>query len=81
MKISIQSMTLASLLSGYFSYEACEVIETRLEELEADCGESYRVPTLGDIIVSFSEVKQDTVDEDDENIVAHLSNGNVLILN
>lgn len=78
MKISITSMTLASLLSDSFSYEACEEIERILEEEEA-CPESYEAPALGDIVIRFCEIDEDSVEEDDDNILAHLSNGKVLI--
>lgn len=79
MKISITSMTLASLLKDSFSYEACEEIERVLEEEEEDCGKFYRVPTLGDIVIRFCEIDADNVDEDDEYIIAELPNGKVLI--
>ena len=79
MKISITSMTLASLLSDSFSYEACEEIERILEEEEDACPEFYEAPTLGDIIIRFCEIDDDDVDEDDDDILAHLSNGKVLI--
>ena len=79
MKISITSMTLASLLSDYFSYEACEEIERILEEEEETCPESYKAPALGDIVIRFCEIDEDNVDEDDDNILAHLPNGKVLI--
>ena len=79
MKISITSMTLASLLNDSFSYEACEEIERILEEEEDACPEFYEAPTLGDIIIRFCEIDENSVDEDDDNILAHLSNGKVLI--
>ena len=79
MKISITSMTLASLLSDSFSYEACEEIERILEEEEDACSEFYEAPTLGDIVIRFCEIDADDVDEDDDDILAHLSNGKVLI--
>ena len=79
MKIFITSMTLASLLSDSFSYEACEEIERILEEEEEACPESYKAPTLGDIVIRFCEIDEDSVEEDDDNILAHLSNGKVLI--
>lgn len=79
MKISITSMTLASLLSDSFSYEACEEIERILEEEENACPEFYEAPTLGDIVIRFCEIDADDVDEDDDDILAHLSNGKVLI--
>ena len=80
MKISITSMTLASLLSGYFSYEACVALEELFERLEEEEGSSYQAPALGDIIVSFVEVKKEVVDENTF-VIAELSNGNVLIMN
>ena len=79
MKISITSMTLASLLNDSFSYEACEEIGRILEEEEDACPESYEAPALGDIVIRFCEIDEDDVDEDDDNILAHLSNGKVLI--
>lgn len=79
MKISITSMTLASLLGDSFSYEACEEIERILEEEEETCPEFYEAPALGDIVIRFCEIDEDNIDEDDDNILAHLSNGKVLI--
>lgn len=79
MKISITSMTLASLLNDSFSYEACEEIERILEEEEEACPEFYEAPALGDIVIRFCEIDENSVDEDDDNILAHLSNGKVLI--
>ena len=79
MKISITSMTLASLLSDSFSYEACEAIEQVLEEEEETYPEFYEAPTLGDIIIRFCEIDETSAEEEDDNILAHLSNGKVLI--
>lgn len=79
MKISITSMTLASLLSDYFSYEACEEIERILEEEEETCPESYEAPTLGDIVIRFCEIDESSAEEDEDDILAHLSNGKILI--
>ena len=79
MKISITSMTLASLLSDSFSYEACEEIERILEDEEDACPECYKAPALGDIVIRFCEIDADSAEEDDDNILAHLSNGKVLI--
>ena len=79
MKISITSMTLASLLSDSFSYEACEEIERILEEEEETCPEFYKAPTLGDIVIRFCEIDENSAEEDDDNILAYLSNGKVLI--
>ena len=80
MKISITSTTLASLLSGYFSYEACMALEELFERLEEEEGASYQAQALGDIIVSFAEVKKEDVDENTF-VIAELSDDNVLIMN
>ena len=45
MKISLTSTTLASLLSGYFSYEACMALEELFERLEEEEGASYQAPS------------------------------------
>ena len=79
MKISITSMTLADLLKDSFSYEACEEIERILEEEEEDCGRFYKAPTLSDIVIRFCEIDENSAEEDDDNILASLSNGKVLI--
>ena len=79
MKISITSMTLASLLSDSFSYEACEAIEQILEEEEETCPEFYEAPTLGDIVIRFCEIDESSAEEDEDDILAHLSNGKILI--
>ena len=79
MKISITSMTLASLLSDYFSYEACEEIERILEEEEETCPEFYEAPTLGDIVIRFCQIDESSAEEDEDDILAHLSNGKILI--
>ena len=80
MKIPITSTTLASLLSGYFSYEACMALEELFERLEEEEGASYQAPALGDIIVSFAEVKKEDIDENTF-VIAELSDDNVLIMN
>ena len=79
MKISITSMTLASLLRDSFSYEACEEIERILEEEEEACPEFYKAPTLGDIVIRFCEIDESSAEEDEDDILAHLSNGKILI--
>lgn len=79
MKISTTCVTLATMLKDYFSYEACEEIERILEDEEEACPEFYEAPALGDIIIRFCEIDEDDVDEDDDNILAYLSNGKVLI--
>lgn len=79
MKISITSMTLAALLKDSFSYEACEEIERILEEEEENCGRFYKAPTLGDIVIRFCEIDESRAEEEEDNILAYLPNGNVLI--
>lgn len=79
MKISITSMTLASLLSDSFSYEACEEIERILEEEEEECGRFYKAPTLGDIVIRFCEIDADSAEKEEDYIHAYLPNGKVLI--
>ena len=80
MKISLTSTTLASILSGYFSYEACVALEELFERLEEEEGVSYQAPALGDIVVSFAEVKKEDINENTF-VIAELFNGNVLIMN
>ena len=79
MKISITSMTLATLLKDSFSYEACEEIERILEEEEEECGKFYRAPTLGDIVNRFCEIDESSAKEEEDYIHAYLPNGKVLI--
>ena len=67
-------------LTGYFSYEACMALEELFERLEEEEGASYQAPALGDIIVSFAEVKEEDIDESTF-VIAELSDGNVLIMN
>lgn len=77
MKIEITAMTLASLLKDYLSYEACEGILRYYEELD-EMGVSYQIPTLGDIRVCFADLDEQDVDDND-NVIAKLSNGKVLV--
>ena len=79
MKISITSMTLATLLKDSFSYEACEEIERILEEEEEECGKFYRAPALGDIVIRFCEIDESSAKEEEDYIHAYLPNGKVLI--
>ena len=79
MKISITSMTLATLLKDSFSYEACEEIERILEEEEEECGKFYRAPALGDIVIRFCEIDENSAKEEGDYIHAYLPNGKVLI--
>lgn len=76
MKITITSMMLCELCGGKFTYEACEVLCNWFEE---NANHDF-APTIGDICVSYSELRAEDADEDDEEkIIAHLNNGNVLI--
>lgn len=77
MKIEITAMTLASLLKDHFSYEACEEIVNYYEELD-EVWERYKAPTLGDLCIRFAEL--DKEDADDDDVVANLSNGKVLVV-
>ena len=79
MKISITSMTLATLLKDSFSYEACEEIERILEEEEEECGKFYRAPALGDIVIRFCEIDESSAKEEEDYIHAYLPNRKVLI--
>lgn len=78
MKIEITAMTLASLLKDYFSYEACEEIVNYYEALDEVWG-SYAAPTLGDLCIRFAELDEEDTDEDDD-VVASLSNGKALVV-
>lgn len=73
--VRISASTLCDLLAPHFTYEACEKICEYLEE----CG--FEKPLLlGDIAISFSEVPADYIDDyDDDNIIATLPNGNILV--
>ena len=76
MKITITAHTLCELCGGKFTLEACEALYNWFEEI----GDRNSAPAIGDICVSYSEVEADAIDEDDEEkIIAHLDNGNVLL--
>ena len=77
MKIEITAMTLASLLKDHFSYEACEEIVSYYETRDEVWGEC-EAPTLGDLCIYFAELDEEDADDDD--IVANLSNGKVLVV-
>jgi hypothetical protein len=73
MKITITAIMLCDLLGGKFTLEACEKLCKLYEESEC-------APLIGDIACSFSEMPADWADEEDEeNIIARLNNGNVLV--
>ena len=76
MKITITAIMLCDLLGGKFTLEACEALCDWFED-ETD---SSFAPAIGDIACSFSEMPADWADEEDEeNIIARLDNGNVLV--
>lgn len=76
MKITITAMMLCDLLGGKFTLEACEALCDYFE----DVATNDFAPAIGDIACSYSEMPADYVNEDDEeNIIAQLDNGNVLI--
>ena len=76
MKITITAHMLCELCGGKFTFEACEALGNWFEEI----ADRDFAPALGDICVSYSEVSASAIDEDDEErIIAHLDNGNVLL--
>lgn len=76
MKITITSMMLCDLCGGKFTCEACEALCSWFEQI----ADRDFAPAIGDICISYSELRAEDVDEDDEEkIIAHLNNGNVLI--
>ena len=76
MKITITSMMLCELCGGKFTLEACEVLCDWFEQT----ADPNAAPYIGDICVSYSELRAEDIDEDDEEkIIAHLNNGNVLL--
>lgn len=76
MKITITAHMLCELCGGKFTLEACEALCDWFAEM---CDDSF-APAIGDICVSYSEIEADAIDEDDEEkIIVHLNNGNVLL--
>ena len=76
MKITITANMLCDLLGGKFTLEACEALCDWFE----DVADNSFAPAIGDIACSFSEMPADWVEDDDEeNIIARLNNGNVLM--
>lgn len=76
MKITITAIMLCDLLGGKFTLEACEALCDWFE----DVMDNSFAPAIGDIACSYSEMPADWADEEDEeNIIARLDNGNVLI--
>ena len=76
MKITITAIMLCDLLGGKFTLEACEALCDWFE----DVADSSFAPAIGDIACSFSEIRaEDADEEDEERVIARLDNGNVLI--
>lgn len=76
MKITITAHMLCNLCEGKFTLEACEALCDWFEEI----GDRDFAPAIGDICISYSELRAEDIDEDDEErIIAHLDNGNVLL--
>lgn len=76
MKITITAIMLCDLLGGKFTLEACEALCDWFEEVATN----DFAPAIGDIACSYSEMPADWADEEDEeNVIARLGNGNVLI--
>lgn len=76
MKITITAIMLCDLLGGKFTLEACEALCDYFE----DAATNDFAPAIGDIACSYSEMSADWVEDDDEeNVIARLENGNVLI--
>ena len=76
MKITITAMMLCDLLGGKFTLEACEALCDWFE----DVATNDFAPAIGDIACSYSEMPADWVEDDDEeNVIAWLNNGNVLV--
>lgn len=76
MKIMITPMMLCDLLGGRYSLEACEAICEYYELW----GDDENVPYIGDVAISFAELEEKDLDEDDESrVVQRLSKGRVLV--
>lgn len=76
MKITITAHMLCNLCEGKFTLEACEALCDWFEEI----GDRDFAPAIGDVCISYSELRAEDIDEDDEErIIAHLDNGNVLL--
>ena len=77
MKVIINAATLHMLCAPHFTFEACEAIESYINE----CCPNI-VLTVGDIYSAFSEIPaKDTYDFSNEEILAELDNGNIVIFN
>lgn len=76
MKITITAHMLCDLCGGKFTLEACEALCDWFEDVTTN----DFAPAIGDIACSYSEMPASYMDEEDEeNIIARLDNGNVLV--
>ena len=73
--IRVTPSMLCDLCGGRFTLEACEALCEYLSEI--DDTDYY----IGDLIVSFAEIGEEDADDYEEDyIVAHLSNGNCVVV-
>lgn len=78
MKISVTPLTLCTLLAPCFTLEAVEALCNYFE----DVGDDTFAPMLDNIWASYSEQPAEYADEyEEENIIAWLKNGNILVAN
>lgn len=78
MKITVTATMLCDLCGGKFTEEAMEAIC----DFYTDCAPDI-APSVGDICISFCEISAEdyTADygEDEDNLIARLDNGNVVV--
>lgn len=77
MKITVTATMLCDLCGGKFTEEAMEAIC----DFFADCAPDA-APSVGDICISFGEISAEDYDHDysdDDNLIARLDNGNVVV--
>ena len=75
MTITITPEMLCDLCGGKFTLKACEAICNYFDE-----GCEDACPRIGDIYVSFEEIPQNWLEEENEDdLIAVLDNGNALI--
>lgn len=74
MTIEITPEMLCSLCGDKFTFEACDAICEYYDEIEP-----IHSPMIGDICILFSEIAAKDVEDDSDDIVTFLNNGNVLI--
>lgn len=73
--IKVTAEMLCVMLDGKFTLDACNAICEYMEE----CGNDSPL-MIGDIAICFSEIPAEWDDEyDEDNLIAELDNGNVLI--